>query len=354
MSWATFATLSRGEPELVAGDVRTGHSADHLGLDRRSAERLDQRFRHLLLAGGVGLGGVACRADQEPRRGHAPLELGVVGDRRAVAALGGEVLRVHDGAGSSRLVLVERPRPSSSGCGELGMSGLRPTALGFGVVDIRFGLGDLGERFGDEVAGSGSASSSLRQRPARGRRGGAADGRPRMAVSSSVERRTARARCVAGGADDAGQRRPGHQDQPGDEQEHGEDVGARRSTADARPPTAPPGRRRRRGPRTPRRARSPRPRARPGPSPSVPAASASVSDAARQSDPGAHRPRGRAELASQHQRRRPPPARPARRSRSPRTRSGWPLTAPRRARRPTTEIGHAGQEDPDRDQRRGR
>ncbi len=82
------------EPQLVAGDVGPGDAADHLGLDAEVAERLDQRGRDLLLAGGVGLGGLAGRADEEAGRGHAPVELGIVGDRGAVAALGGQVLRV--------------------------------------------------------------------------------------------------------------------------------------------------------------------------------------------------------------------------------------------------------------------
>ena len=80
------------EPQLIAGDVRTGHASDHLGLDPEMAERLDERLGDLLLSGGVGLRGLPGRARQEARGRDPPLEVRVVGDRAAVAALRRQIL----------------------------------------------------------------------------------------------------------------------------------------------------------------------------------------------------------------------------------------------------------------------
>ena len=101
MRLATFDDLDPGrQPELVAGDVRAGDAADDLRLDPEVPERLDQRPRHLLLAGRVGLGRLAGRADEKARARDPPDELRVVGDRRAVAALRGQLRR-----------RLTRPRP---------------------------------------------------------------------------------------------------------------------------------------------------------------------------------------------------------------------------------------------------
>jgi hypothetical protein len=46
--------------------VRPGDAADELCLDAEVTERLEQVLCHLLLAGGVGLGGLSRRAHEEP------------------------------------------------------------------------------------------------------------------------------------------------------------------------------------------------------------------------------------------------------------------------------------------------
>ncbi len=71
----------------------------------------------LLLAGGVGARRLAGGALEEARVGDAPLEVGRVGDRRAVAALRGEV------------VGVDRPRsPARVDAGLVGLRDPRPGA----------------------------------------------------------------------------------------------------------------------------------------------------------------------------------------------------------------------------------
>ena len=93
---------ARRQPDLVAGDVRSGDPTDDLCLDAEVSERLDQRPRRLLLAGRIGLGGLAGGARQEARIGHLPAEVGIVGDRTAVAALGGQLGGVDRPSGTVR------------------------------------------------------------------------------------------------------------------------------------------------------------------------------------------------------------------------------------------------------------
>ena len=82
---------ARREAELVAGYVRAGDPADDLGLDPEMPEGLDQLRRHLLLPFRVRLGRLPRGAGERARARDPPLEFGIVGDRGAVATLGGEL-----------------------------------------------------------------------------------------------------------------------------------------------------------------------------------------------------------------------------------------------------------------------
>ena len=178
-----------------------------------------------------------------------------------------------------------------------------------------------------EVSGSGGSTArrppaacdaGLRRGPASSSRAASVDGRrARVAATLSLERLSARVVAGhpgAGRPHDPGERGARDQDQPGREQEHREDVGAdRRDQVRGHPklrlPQDPAARlERRRRPVTGARHR-------PGPTPSVPAASASVIEQRS----GRSRPvrigrAGRPQFAHEHERRRRPRARPARRT----------------------------------------
>ena len=267
-------------------------------------ERLDQRPGHLLLPGGVGpgrLAGGACRGTGLP---GAAIKLGIVGDRRAVATLRGEIGRVELGRapGARDARALARPSPSSeasmsptpSAVVELGRrrisrDGIAPSS----GVPRRAWRARSARRCRAQAAAAARAAgrdrvAARRRRPRAcgvlGWPGGRADQRGGRA---SVDRRTARLVPTIPRRWRARrrQRGAGDQDQPGEQQEHRQDVGPDREnrcelTQNSRladdAASALEGR---------RDARTGAAGARPGPIPSVPAASASVSAATRQTSP---------------------------------------------------------------------
>ena len=328
------------QADLVAGDVRAGDPADHLGLDPEVAERLEQRAARPAPAR-------RCRA-WPPRRssgsgsaapGTRQHEVGVVGDRGAVAALRREVL----GVDARRRPAPPAPSSSSgsarSSGSELGLGGVLELELGASARRRRSAAPRRGWRGRSArrcparaAAAARRRRSTARRAPAR-RRGAAAVGGPAARRSRPGPRSSAAApgRCrrrrAPVGPDHAGQRRAGDQDQPGDEQEHGQDVGAdggEQVRGDpelglAEDPAA--GLERRRAPE--RRARAP---ARAEPERAGGQRQRQRGDQADR--PGAQRPRGRAQLADQDQRPGRRPAPPGRRSRARRTRTASRCTAP--------------------------
>ena len=190
------------QPDLVAGDVRTGDTADHLCLDPEVTERLDQRGGHLLLTRGIGLGCLSGRPDEETRPGHVPLEVRVVGDVGAVAPLGSEVLRI-----DLRLLLFVSRHWKSSG--------IPPRWAEFRNVLV---IDDLGDRRRLDVSGaddelrgiglgrnsgstappssttplSGTPTSSRADRATLAFAAAVAGGRARVAAMLEDERRSAR------------------------------------------------------------------------------------------------------------------------------------------------------------------
>ena len=80
------------QAHLVAGDVRTGHGADHAGLDAEVAQRLHEGARGLLLARRVRAHLRGGGAGQQPSAGALPHEVGMLGDGVAVAPLGRQVV----------------------------------------------------------------------------------------------------------------------------------------------------------------------------------------------------------------------------------------------------------------------
>ena len=193
--------------------------------------------RHLLLAGGVGLGRLAGRARQEPRRRDPPHEVGVVGDRGAVAALRREVLGSTAPRGPSGSPRLGR-RPV--GDGQLspavriirGRRSAGPRASSIGGASTW-----VARTTSSEVSGSGgnSGSGSARARrraprpgrqpletPGRGRRPGRR--RRRAAHPGGLgevggrppDGAARRGHAGAGGPHHAGERRAGDQDQPGE------------------------------------------------------------------------------------------------------------------------------------------
>ena len=216
------------QAQLVAGDVGSGDAADDLGLDPEVAERLGQRARHQLLAGRVGLGRLAGRAYEAARRGHPPDEVGVIGDRGAVAALRREIVRAPtvDAPGPPpATVCPRRARAALRQLGQLGHLGLLELELG-----QRFGIGPVAPRRGSrarrprrcpgrhrrraQTARRHSRLPARRVRPRRaaGRRvevrAAAVAGRRMVAARSSVERRmhpSGRGHVPAAGPD-----HPGH------------------------------------------------------------------------------------------------------------------------------------------------
>ena len=218
-------------------------------------ERLDQGARDLLLPGRVGLGRLAGRAHERARRGHAPDEVGVVGDRGAVAALGREVLedprrgqargcpgRAQAARGARGARGFRPPRARARG-GTRGPDRVRPPGAPRRVWPAR-----QPRRCPAKGAKPSSGGMTRRRGPRRTRRAR----RPRwparriVAVRSSVERR--RTRPVRGHMRAArrGSSRPRVAPvtsmRAGEEQEHGQDVGADVWRAGARRPRTRPDR----------------------------------------------------------------------------------------------------------------
>ena len=131
-----LADLDAGrQPQLVAGDVRAGHHADHARVDVEVPERLQQRRGDLLLPHRVRPRRVLGGARQRHRVRELPDEVGGVGDLAAVAALRRELLlgdRLRRPAGDARLVL----RRVLGQAVELG-DGLRLVVLGLRHRELR-------------------------------------------------------------------------------------------------------------------------------------------------------------------------------------------------------------------------
>ena len=172
-----------------------GDAADHLRVDPEVPERLEQRPRDLLLAGGVGLGGLAGGAGQKARPGHAPLELGIVGDRRAIAALWRQVVRRRPAcSGRRRWPPRPRPRRASSSASSSREPGQRPRPPGR-ARDRRAPRRASRERPARSCRARAAAAARSGTRDARRRRArpaAVAGRRATVARRSSVERRSAR------------------------------------------------------------------------------------------------------------------------------------------------------------------
>ena len=219
-----------------------GDGADDLRLHAEVAERLEQAGGDLLLTGGVGADLLGTRARQQARLRQAPLEARVVGDRRAVATLGCQLRRVWRVATLRRL---------GQRLGELAILVRRVQfRADADLVEIRRvdrRRLDVG-RADDQLAVLG-----LRWHQALGLapcRGGC---RPTCSCSSRYAN--------AAVADRRRERAAGEQDDAGEREEDGEDVGAGRADqargrpqlrlaedAAVRPEVAPPTRSRARGP----------------------------------------------------------------------------------------------------------
>ena len=315
---------------------------DHLGLDPEVAERLEQRPRHLLLAGGVGLGGLAGRAGQEPRRrAPASTNSGSSVIAAAVAALRGEVRPGRSRAGSRpvlrarRRVGAGRPRAarrrassgvvSSRGPRARRSAAPRRASRGRRARRSRARAGAAARARSAAIGRDGRQPLSARLAAAPGPPPSPDGGPPRCEVAGRSGRRPVPATPAPVARMTPASVAPVTRITPGEQQEHGEDAARRRARSGATlthssawPSDAAARLEASRVPEVSARG------AGPGRARASPAASASVSAAVRQISAGAHRARRRAQLAQQDQRAAERPAPPGPRSRARRTRTGRP------------------------------
>ena len=203
---------SRGEAQLVARDVRAGGRADDLRLDPEVPERLEQPRRDALLAGRVGAHLLGGRTRQHAAPRQPPLEVRIVGDRRAEATLRGQLLGLGQRQLLGRLV-VHEANVLLIGLVELELAGEIGERNGFdrGRLDVR--------RAHDELAVGRLGRRDAADDRARGRPGPTGPRRARKARAPGPHRRAER---TARDQEDAGQReepcedlRPGRPDQAG-------------------------------------------------------------------------------------------------------------------------------------------
>ncbi len=221
----------RRQPELVAGDVGTGHAPDHLRLDPEVAERLEQSLGNLFLAGRVGLGGLAGRPHEKARPRHPPDEIGIVGDRGSVAPLRGEIFRADGPARRSFAVLIVGVVRGTVAFAILILErqlllvgGVDRRRLDMGGTDDQFvGLRLLNERLICEIP-----AGALVGIDAPRRMGGGSDRRGRACqIAAGAAQRHGRGGGVAAGtADRRSERGSREQDHPRQQHEHSQDVRA--------------------------------------------------------------------------------------------------------------------------------